>query len=123
MSDTLDSDLIGRLLHPNQVSHADMGAMMEAADEIMRLQAEVAKWRHIAADAELEVVSTAKELELANRRIFDLEQAATDPEYAKKNPLGGPARLFDVMADRIRAGENYDEVLKDYGFNKRTEGI
>lgn len=43
--------------------------------------------------------------------------------YHKPNPLGGPAKIFDAMADRIRAGEKYDFVLADYGFKvdvKRT---
>jgi hypothetical protein len=36
-------------------------------------------------------------------------------EYAAKNPLGGPATMFDAIADRIRAGEPMDAVLDDYG--------
>lgn len=36
--------------------------------------------------------------------------------YAKANPLGGPARVFEAMAARIRAGEDYYAVLDDYGF-------
>ena len=36
--------------------------------------------------------------------------------YKKANPLGGPAKVFDAMASRIRAGEDYYEVLRDYGF-------
>lgn len=39
----------------------------------------------------------------------------TNPEYAKRNPLGGPAKMFDAIASRIRAGEDYHEVLRDYG--------
>lgn len=35
-------------------------------------------------------------------------------EYRKKNPLGGPAKMFDAIADRIRAGEEYHAVLRDY---------
>jgi hypothetical protein len=36
--------------------------------------------------------------------------------YRKANPFGGPAKVFDAMASRIRAGDDYHEVLKDYGF-------
>ena len=35
--------------------------------------------------------------------------------YRERNPLGGPAKVFDAMASRIRAGENYYAVLDDYG--------
>jgi|GEM_PF-6577834 len=37
-------------------------------------------------------------------------------KYAELNPLGGPAKVFDAMASRIRAGEDYFSVLADYGF-------
>lgn len=37
-------------------------------------------------------------------------------EYAARNPLGGPAKVFEAMAERIRAGEEYYSVLDDYGF-------
>ena len=42
----------------------------------------------------------------------NLEQAAG---YWKGNPLGGPAKVFDAVADRIRAGEDLHDVLADYG--------
>jgi len=34
--------------------------------------------------------------------------------YEAANPLGGPARMFEAIASRIRAGEDYHEVLRDY---------
>jgi hypothetical protein len=37
-------------------------------------------------------------------------------KYFGANPLGGPAKVFDAMADRIRAGEDYYAVLADHGF-------
>ena len=36
-------------------------------------------------------------------------------EYAERNPLGGPATVFDAIAERLRAGEEYHAVLADYG--------
>lgn len=36
--------------------------------------------------------------------------------YWARNPLGGPAKVFDAMADCLRAGEPYQDVLRDYGF-------
>lgn len=36
-------------------------------------------------------------------------------QYADANPLGGPARMFDAIAERIRSGEEYHSVLADYG--------
>ncbi len=47
---------------------------------------------------------------LARKRI---EKALS---YAERNPLGGPAVIFDAMADRVRAGENFYDVLRDHGF-------
>jgi hypothetical protein len=37
-------------------------------------------------------------------------------DYAAKNPLGGPAKVFDAMAAAIRAGDSYESVLGAYGF-------
>ena len=36
-------------------------------------------------------------------------------QYAAANPLGGPARMFEAIAERIRSGEDYYAVLADYG--------
>lgn len=35
-------------------------------------------------------------------------------EYARANPLGGPASVFEAAAERIRSGEPLDEVMQDY---------
>ncbi len=37
-------------------------------------------------------------------------------EYREKNPLGGPAKVFDAMADQIRAGDDFNRVIADYGW-------
>ena len=42
-------------------------------------------------------------------------------EYREKNQLGGPAKVFDAMADQIRAGDDYNAVLKEYGFCHEAE--
>lgn len=36
-------------------------------------------------------------------------------DYHKKNSLDGPAKMFDWIADRIRAGDSMHECLSDYG--------
>ena len=36
--------------------------------------------------------------------------------YQHKNPLGGPAKVFEAMAECIRAGDDYYAVLAEYGF-------
>lgn len=41
--------------------------------------------------------------------------SAASEAYAKANPLGGPATMFDAIANRLRAGEPMAEVLEDYG--------
>jgi hypothetical protein len=49
----------------------------------------------------------------------DLRNTAKELRKAQKyhlpNPLGGPAKLFDAIADRIRAGEDQKSVMDDYG--------
>ena len=47
--------------------------------------------------------------------IEDAPTTESAKQYAASNPLGGPARMFDAIADRIRAGEEYYSVLADYG--------
>ena len=37
-------------------------------------------------------------------------------DYEAKNPLGGPAKIFDAMADSIRAGDDYHATLKRFGY-------
>lgn len=39
----------------------------------------------------------------------------TPDEYKQANPLGGPATMFDTIAERIRAGEDMASVMDDYG--------
>lgn len=41
----------------------------------------------------------------------------TPDEYRRQNPLGGPAKMFDTIADRIRAGEDLASVMDDYGIS------
>lgn len=36
-------------------------------------------------------------------------------KYHKPNPLGGPAKMFDAIADRMRAGDSVKECMADYG--------
>ena len=43
--------------------------------------------------------------------------ALAQPEqYQQSNPLGGPAKVFDAMADAIRAGDSYESVLKQFSY-------
>jgi hypothetical protein len=44
-----------------------------------------------------------------------IAREALREHYAKVNPLGGPATMFETIASRLRAGEEYHEVLHDYG--------
>lgn len=50
-------------------------------------------------------------------RVAELETELLGvKEYREKNPLGGPAKVFDAMADQIRAGEDFNKVIADYGW-------
>lgn len=46
---------------------------------------------------------------------------ATPEAYAAVNPMGGPAVIFEAMAKRIRAGEDFYAVLDDYGLQSKPE--
>ncbi len=65
--------------------------------------------------------SCAPDADSARLLVLEAENAclrsalAGYQEYADGNPLGGPASIFDAIAERIRAGEDYDAVLHDYG--------
>lgn len=47
---------------------------------------------------------------------YDMMREALAERYAGHNPLGGPAKVFDAMASAIRAGDEYNAVLRQYGF-------
>lgn len=55
---------------------------------------------------------------LLERTLLQRSQAK---RYADANPLGGPARVFEAAASRIRAGENLADVMDDYGLAWTTE--
>ena len=53
----------------------------------------------------------------AMQLLQDVEQALERIKvYQHKNPLGGPAKVFEAMAACIRAGDDYHRVLAEYGF-------
>jgi len=60
-----------------------------------------------------DIGSMAREL-IANRAI--------KTAYKNINPLGGPAVMFDSMAERIRAGDEFYSVLADYGLSLNDHG-
>ena len=45
-----------------------------------------------------------------------LARPAQQQAYEEANPLGGPAKVFQAMADAIRAGDSYHAVLRQYGY-------
>jgi hypothetical protein len=51
---------------------------------------------------------------------YDLMREALADRYSGENPLGGPAKVFNAMADAIRAGDDYHAVLRQYGFAEAT---
>lgn len=51
-----------------------------------------------------------------------IERRAKERAYQAGNPLGGPARLFDAIADRIRAGDEFYSVLADFGLTFNDHG-
>lgn len=67
--------------------------------------------------------STEAQNLLDNKQAIEsLRQAIEQAEnYQHKNPLGGPAKVFDAMADAIRAGDDYHATLRSYGFLERAD--
>lgn len=43
--------------------------------------------------------------------------------YAAANPLGGPATMFEAIARRLRAGEDYQAVMDDYGIRFEAPAV
>ena len=73
--------------------------------------------RQVTLDAADALLSLSAQLQ---EKEAECEQLRTDllgvKEYREKNPLGGPAKVFDAMADCVRAGDDFNGVLKEYGF-------
>jgi hypothetical protein len=53
-----------------------------------------------------------KRAEKAARLLQTQDRKTT---YDEVNPLGGPAKMFRAIAERMEAGEPYHDVLRDYG--------
>lgn len=49
------------------------------------------------------------------RAAQSAEPVYASADYEAKNPLGGPAKMFDAIAGRLRAGEEFYSVMNDYG--------
>ncbi|TAK45226.1 MAG: hypothetical protein EPO27_10420 [Betaproteobacteria bacterium] len=56
-----------------------------------------------------------EDLDLYNEEIALEKHLRRAAAYWKPNPLGGPAKLFETVADYIRAGDPIEDVLRDYG--------
>lgn len=54
---------------------------------------------------------------------FLAKQLRSAHSYHKRNPLGGPAKMFDAIADRIRAGESVQSCMADYGIKWEVENV
>ena len=85
-------------------------ALEEAADLCDERSTEISKWRGYSMSAD--AVSDCAD---AIRALITTTPAAQD--YARANPFGGPAAVFDAAAERIRAGEPLEEVMRDYGLS------
>lgn len=44
----------------------------------------------------------------------------TASNHNQKTSLGGPAKVFEEMAQAIRAGQKYEDVLNEFGFAEST---
>lgn len=65
------------------------------------------------ADVDYWVASEEKEMQgMIKRPLYTAPKEMV--EYDRHNPLGGPAVVFEAIASRLRAGEEYNSVLSDY---------
>lgn len=47
--------------------------------------------------------------------MSDAGKRASRAVYRNENPLGGPAKMFRAVAERIESGEAFNSVMKDFG--------
>lgn len=73
-------------------------------------------------DAEIRVAEPASDAFEDWKRDTAASRLGCRAGYDRDNPLGGPAKMFDAIAERIRAGEDYHEVLRDYGVTIEWRG-
>ena len=53
--------------------------------------------------------------------LYTSPQPAQQQTYEQANPLGGPAKVFQAMADAVRAGDSYHAVLRQYGYAETAQ--
>jgi hypothetical protein len=107
-------------------AEAAIRALPQGIDRVARMQARLDDAEAII-NAAVEIMTFEQVGQWAGVRRW-LEQDESDylqpPDekraaYAEANPLGGPARMFEAIAERIRAGEDYYAVLDDYGLQHK----
>ena len=98
--------------------------LLERSAELLELHAEELRAAHTIRGR------WPKEDEHGARRDFDemcdmAKGLRKAHKYHKPNPLGGPAKMFDSIADRMRAGDSMKECMADYGlkFKRSNAGI
>ena len=80
------------------------------SDFARELERDLERWKYRADVLERDLTAARKERDEALTALHGIK------EYRERNPLGGPAKVFDAMADLIRAGEEFYDVLADYQF-------
>ena len=91
------------------------GATLQQAAELIADEAEILKRSSTVGGrwpSDRESRATKAEYERWMDIARNLLKAA---RYFSPNPLGGPAKMFDAIADCIRAGDPVEDVLRDYG--------
>ena len=78
----------------------------------MALEALEEAWYHVGT-----FQPTEKAIDLYDEARAAIKAALAQPaqDYIAKNPLGGPAKVFDAIADCIRAGDSIESVMATYG--------
>lgn len=94
---------------------AELAAVTRERDELRAL------WDGEKREHELHKTRMARVVEAEARAEAAETELLGVKEYREKNPLGGPAKVLDAMADRIRAGDDFMAVLRDYGFYTADE--
>lgn len=103
----------------------DMIAFNRMLDHARKLERELAQARAELERAQGAEADLAAMLIRAERAEAERDVVLTDlrgvKKYRESSPLGGPAKVFDAMADSIRAGSDFYAVLREYQFCTEAE--
>lgn len=86
--------------------------LLERSAELLDRTAEELRISHTCADGHWQDREAKRDFDELRAMAKGLRKAH---KYHKPNCLGGPAKMFDAIADRIRAGDSMKSAMADHG--------